>query len=148
MTKYDFNNVALQVRRHEYSPVNLLHIFRIPFYKNIYGGLLLQMIMFITFLFFSVFLKYWKLRGKFVWKLSSASLSNTPTTCFNLLMGFYLKMWYSMCDISLYDSVEYTNVPAMSDILLCDSVEYSNAPFKRVTFQYMILCDMSLYDDI
>ena len=83
-----------------------------------------------------------------MWKLSSASLSNTPTTCFNLLTGFYLKMWYSMCDVSLYDSVEYTNVPTMCNILLCDSVEYSNAPFKRVTFQYMILCDISLYDDI
>ena len=28
--------------RHESSPVNLLHIFRTPFYENTYGGLLLK----------------------------------------------------------------------------------------------------------
>ena len=45
-TKCDFNRVALQnfeiTLRHKCSPVNLLHIFRTPFYKNTYGELLLQ----------------------------------------------------------------------------------------------------------
>ena len=45
MLKRDFNRVALQLTeialRHECSPVNLLHIFRTPFYKIKYGGLLL-----------------------------------------------------------------------------------------------------------
>ena len=44
--KCDFNKVALKnfeiTFRHRSSPVNLLHIFRAPFYKNIYRGLLLQ----------------------------------------------------------------------------------------------------------
>ena len=35
--KWDFNKVAKQ---HECSPVNLLHIFRIPFSKNTSGWLL------------------------------------------------------------------------------------------------------------
>ena len=34
-----FIKIAL---RHEWSPVNLLHIFRTPFYKDTYGGLLLH----------------------------------------------------------------------------------------------------------
>ena len=29
--------------RHGCSPVNLLHVFRTPFYKNTYGGLLLNL---------------------------------------------------------------------------------------------------------
>ena len=42
MPKYDFNKVAMQIPpQHGYSPVNLLHIFRTPFPKNISGGLLL-----------------------------------------------------------------------------------------------------------
>ena len=45
MLKCDFNKGALQVIeiffRHRCSPINLLHIFGIPFYKNSYGGLLL-----------------------------------------------------------------------------------------------------------
>ena len=36
MPKCDFNKVVLN----GCSPVNLLHIFRKPFYKNTYGGLL------------------------------------------------------------------------------------------------------------
>ena len=44
MPKWDFNKVALQFietkLRHRRSPVNLLHIFRTPFYKNTTGGLL------------------------------------------------------------------------------------------------------------
>ena len=40
MPKCDFNNVALQLR-HGSSPVNLLHIFRIPFPKNTSEWLLL-----------------------------------------------------------------------------------------------------------
>ena len=34
----NFTKIAL---RHECSPVNLLHIFRTPFYKSTYGGMLL-----------------------------------------------------------------------------------------------------------
>ena len=34
----NFIETSLQ---HGYSPVNLLHIFRTPFYKNTYGGLFL-----------------------------------------------------------------------------------------------------------
>ena len=43
MPKYDFNKVAKsQIKlRHGCSPVNLLHIFKAPFYKNTSGGLLL-----------------------------------------------------------------------------------------------------------
>ena len=45
MLKCDFNKGALQVIeiffRHRCSPMNLLYIFRIPFYMNSYGGLLL-----------------------------------------------------------------------------------------------------------
>ena len=42
MPKCDFNKVALQITFwHECSPVNLLHIFRKPFPKSAYGGLLL-----------------------------------------------------------------------------------------------------------
>ena len=42
--KCDFNKVALQcyieiTLRNEHCPVNLLHIFRTPFYKNTYGKL-------------------------------------------------------------------------------------------------------------
>ena len=46
MPKFDFNKVALQLieitLQHECSPVNLLHIFRTPFLKNTFGGLLLK----------------------------------------------------------------------------------------------------------
>ena len=41
MLKCDFNKVALQLQ-HGCSPVNLLHIFRAHFYKNIYGGLFMH----------------------------------------------------------------------------------------------------------
>ena len=51
MPKCDFSKVALATRlqshfieitlRHWFSPANLLYIFRTPFYKNTYGGLLL-----------------------------------------------------------------------------------------------------------
>ena len=45
MPNYDFNKVAKQfikiTLRHGCSPVNLLHIFRTPFPKNISEGLLL-----------------------------------------------------------------------------------------------------------
>ena len=45
MPKCDFNKVAKQITlRHGCSPVNLLHIFRTPFYKNTYGALLLTII--------------------------------------------------------------------------------------------------------
>ena len=48
MLKCDFNKVALQLclnhTQYGYSPVNLLHIFRTPFAKNISGGLLLKVI--------------------------------------------------------------------------------------------------------
>ena len=41
MPKCDFNKVAFEITfRHGCSPVNLLHIFRTPFYKNTSGGLL------------------------------------------------------------------------------------------------------------
>ena len=36
MPKCDVNKVP------EFSPANLLHIFRAPFYKNTYGGMLLD----------------------------------------------------------------------------------------------------------
>ena len=39
--------------RHGYSPVNLLHIFRIPFTKNTFGGLILQNELFLLQLMFS-----------------------------------------------------------------------------------------------
>ena len=43
MPKCDFNKVALQITlRHGCSPVNLLHIFRTPFFKNTYGEMLLN----------------------------------------------------------------------------------------------------------
>ena len=45
MSRCDFNKVALQLYRDNtsawVSPVNLLHIFRIPFLKNTSGRLLL-----------------------------------------------------------------------------------------------------------
>ena len=45
MPKCDFNKVVLQrseiAFQHGCFPLNLLHIFRTPFYKNTYGGLLL-----------------------------------------------------------------------------------------------------------
>ena len=42
MPKCDFNKVVKQLYcNFGCSPVNLLHIFRTPFYKNTYGGLLL-----------------------------------------------------------------------------------------------------------
>ena len=47
MPKCDFNKAASNsieiALRHGCSPVNLLHIFRTPFYKSTYGGLLLLM---------------------------------------------------------------------------------------------------------
>ena len=50
MAKCDFNKVALQLTKiilhHECSSVNLLHIFRIPFYKYIYKGLLQKSVIF------------------------------------------------------------------------------------------------------
>ena len=49
MPKCDFNKVVLQLR-HGCSPVNLFHIFRTPFSKNTFGGLLL------TFKILSMFL--------------------------------------------------------------------------------------------
>ena len=39
--KFQSNFIKITLR-HECSPVNLLHIFRTPFYKNTYGGLLLD----------------------------------------------------------------------------------------------------------
>ena len=42
MPKCDFNKGALQLR-HGCSPVNLLHIFKIPFTKNTTGKLLLKL---------------------------------------------------------------------------------------------------------
>ena len=47
MPKCDFNKVTklffLKAHfRHAHSPVTLLHIFRTPFCKNTYGGLLLE----------------------------------------------------------------------------------------------------------
>ena len=53
MAKCDFNKVALFSNFieitlwHECSPVNLLRIFRTPFSKNTYGGMLLSIIDFI-----------------------------------------------------------------------------------------------------
>ena len=48
MPKCDFNKVACNfieiALRHGCSPVNLLHIFRTPFYKNSYEGLLLILV--------------------------------------------------------------------------------------------------------
>ena len=46
MPKYDFNKGAMQLYRNHtstwvFSPVNLLYIFRTPFYKNTSGWLLL-----------------------------------------------------------------------------------------------------------
>ena len=45
MTKCDFKklrrNLIEITLRHGCSPVNLLHVFRTPFTKNAYGGLLL-----------------------------------------------------------------------------------------------------------
>ena len=50
MAKCDFNKVALQLTKiilhHVRSSVNLLHIFRIPFYKNIYKELLQKSVIF------------------------------------------------------------------------------------------------------
>ena len=50
MPKCDFNKFALNfveiALRRGCSPANLLHIFRTPFYKNISGGLLLQIFVF------------------------------------------------------------------------------------------------------
>ena len=48
MPKCDFNvkfqsNFIKVTLRHKQSPVNLLHIFRTSFPKNIYGGLLLHL---------------------------------------------------------------------------------------------------------
>ena len=51
MPKCDFDKVALQssfveiTLWHGCSPVNLVHIFRTPFYKNTYEGLLLLFIL-------------------------------------------------------------------------------------------------------
>ena len=46
MPKFDFIKIALHfieiTLRHECSSVNLLYIFRAPFYKNTSGGLLLN----------------------------------------------------------------------------------------------------------
>ena len=43
MPKCDFNKVTKQIAlRHGYSPVNSLHIFRIPFLNNTSGRLLLE----------------------------------------------------------------------------------------------------------
>ena len=48
MPKRDFNKVASNfieiTSRHGCSPVNLVHIFRMPFPKNTSGGLLLNII--------------------------------------------------------------------------------------------------------
>ena len=52
MLKCDFNKITLKLkccfteitRQHRCSPVNLLHIFRIYFPKNTYGGLVLKKI--------------------------------------------------------------------------------------------------------
>ena len=41
MPKCDFSKVAI-AHRHGYSSINLLHIFRTPFSKSIFGGLLLD----------------------------------------------------------------------------------------------------------
>ena len=42
MLKCDFNKVALEIALHHgCSPVNLLHIFRTPFSKKTFGGMLL-----------------------------------------------------------------------------------------------------------
>ena len=53
MPKCDFNKVAKATYlkfRHECSPVNLLHIFRAPFSKNISEGLLLSYKLFLFLL--------------------------------------------------------------------------------------------------
>ena len=46
MPKCDFSKAALHfieiTLRHGFSAVNLLYIFRTPFYKNTYGGLPLR----------------------------------------------------------------------------------------------------------
>ena len=42
MPKCNFNNFIETTLWHGYSPVNLLHIFRKPFPKNTFGGLLLK----------------------------------------------------------------------------------------------------------
>ena len=57
MSKCDFSKVALQfffeIRLwYGCSPVNLLHIFKTPFYKNTYGGLLLQGLLKESFILF------------------------------------------------------------------------------------------------
>ena len=44
MLKCDFNYFVTLLKlllRHGYSSVNLLHVFRTPFYKNIHGGVFL-----------------------------------------------------------------------------------------------------------
>ena len=44
MPKRDYSNFIEIALRHGCSPVNLLHIFRIPFHKNTFGWLLLKLI--------------------------------------------------------------------------------------------------------
>ena len=51
MPKCDFNGITL---RHGCSPVNLLHIFRIPFFMNTSGRMLLYNVLFVSYKFLIV----------------------------------------------------------------------------------------------
>ena len=75
MPKCDFNKIALQ---HRCSPVNLLHIFRTPFPRNAFGGLLLDIVKpFCKYLCVLPLIQNIKLQqGKFMRKLNSHNLPN------------------------------------------------------------------------
>ena len=70
-----FIEIAL---RHGCSPVNLLHIFRTPFPRNAFGGLLLDIVKpFCKYLCILPLIQNIKLQqGKFMWKLNSHNLPN------------------------------------------------------------------------
>ena len=72
----NFIEIAL---RHRCSPVNLLHIFRTPFPRNAFGGLLLDIVKpFCKYLCVLPLIQNTKLQqGKFMWKLNS----HNPPNC-------------------------------------------------------------------
>ena len=89
VSKRDFNKVAKQIYWNHTSarlfPVNLLYIFRTPFYKNTYGGLLLY------------YLPYIILRSsqENVWKESATKGNSKAAGCMaaNLLkMNFFTRI--------------------------------------------------------